>query len=84
MHESVGYVYSLMGAPNTSANCAQSATSLRLYITQIAAFTSSPGSSGEPMNNRSGYSSQDVPVVSVWCRSMSLRTGSTCLRGIRS
>ena len=44
---SVGYVYSLMGAPNTSANCAQSATSLRLYITQIAAFTSSPGSSGD-------------------------------------
>ena len=26
---------------------------------------------GEWVNNRSGYSSQDVPVVSVWCRSMS-------------
>ena len=71
-------------APNTSANCAQSATSFRLYITHTAAFASIPSSSGSPMNSRSGYSSQDVPVVSVWWRSMSLRTGSTCLRGIRS
>ena len=81
---SVGYVYSRIGAPNTSANCAQSATSFRLYITHTAAFASIPSSSGSPMKSRSGYSSQDVPVVSVWWRSMSLRTGSTCLRGIRS